>query len=214
MSMRERFERLARAAAGRPILTLGIVLALAVGGGLLALRLKPSTGIDTFVSSSSRSYQATVDDQRHFGSDAVVILIREPLDKLVLSKDLGHAQLPRGVPGRSGRSPEPPARRLYAGAGQPGGAVRRFEEPVRAADEGKAGPGGVRPRHVPQPGGHGRQFGDLAKSSGRTSSRSRTLVRRRTSSRSENTDRRSKRSRPPTPPSSSRSSRCFSRPNS
>ncbi len=30
-------------------LTLAIVLVLAVGGGLLALRLKPSTGIDTFV---------------------------------------------------------------------------------------------------------------------------------------------------------------------
>jgi hydrophobe/amphiphile efflux-3 (HAE3) family protein len=89
MSMRERFERLAGAAARRPFLALGIVLALAVGGGLLALRLKPSTGTDTFVSGSSSSYQATVDDQRHFGSDAVVILIREPLSKLVLSKDLG-----------------------------------------------------------------------------------------------------------------------------
>jgi hydrophobe/amphiphile efflux-3 (HAE3) family protein len=87
--MRERFERVARAAAGRPLLTLGIVLVLALGGGLLALRLKPSTGIDTFVSSSSPSYQATVDDARHFGSDAVVILVREPLEKLVLSKDLG-----------------------------------------------------------------------------------------------------------------------------
>ena len=39
MSMRERFEGLASAAARRPALTLGIVLALAVGGGLLALRL-------------------------------------------------------------------------------------------------------------------------------------------------------------------------------
>ena len=85
--MRERFERVAGAAARRPVLALGIVLVLALGGGVLALRLKPSTGINTFVSGSS--YQATVDDQRHFGSDAVVILIREPLMKLVLSKDLG-----------------------------------------------------------------------------------------------------------------------------
>src|SRR5947209_9025764 len=87
MSMRERFERVAGAAARRPVLALGIVLVLALGGGVLALRLKPSTGINTFVSGSS--YQATVDDQRHFGSDAVVILIREPLMKLVLSRDLG-----------------------------------------------------------------------------------------------------------------------------
>ncbi len=82
-----KFERVAAAAARRPMLALGIVLALALGGGVLALRLKPSTGVNTFVSGSS--YQATVDDQRHFGSDAVVILIREPLSKLVLSKDLG-----------------------------------------------------------------------------------------------------------------------------
>ncbi|HSY38641.1 MAG TPA: hypothetical protein VLA79_03905, partial [Polyangia bacterium] len=61
------FERLCGAAARRPILTVGIVLALALGGGLLALGLRPSAGIDTFVSSSSASYKATADDQRHFG---------------------------------------------------------------------------------------------------------------------------------------------------
>src|SRR5437660_5544754 len=82
------FERLCGAAARRPILTLGIVLALAVGGGLLALGLRPSAGIDTFVSSSSASYRATADDQRHFGDDAVVILIRESLPNLVETKDL------------------------------------------------------------------------------------------------------------------------------
>jgi hydrophobe/amphiphile efflux-3 (HAE3) family protein len=82
------FERLCGAAARRPILTIGIVLALAVGGGLLALGLKPSAGIDTFVSSSSPSYRATADDQRHFGDDAVVILIRESLPNLVETKDL------------------------------------------------------------------------------------------------------------------------------
>ena len=77
------------AAARRPILTVGIVLALAVGGGLLALGLRPSAGIDTFVGSSSSSYRATADDQRHFGGDAVVILIRESLPHLVETKDLG-----------------------------------------------------------------------------------------------------------------------------
>jgi hydrophobe/amphiphile efflux-3 (HAE3) family protein len=82
------FERLCGAAARRPILTVGIVLALALGGGLLALGLRPSAGIDTFVSSSSPSYKATVDDERHFGDDAVVILIREALPNLVETKDL------------------------------------------------------------------------------------------------------------------------------
>jgi uncharacterized protein len=87
--MKERFEWLASVAARRPAVTIGIVLTLAIGGGIGALGLKPSTGIDTFVSRSSSSYQATLDDQRHFGSDAVVILIREPLTDLVLSRDLG-----------------------------------------------------------------------------------------------------------------------------
>ena len=82
------FERLCSAAARRPILTVGIVLALAIGGGLAALGLRPSAGIDTFVSSSSASYKATADDQRHFGDQAVVILMREPLTKLVETKDL------------------------------------------------------------------------------------------------------------------------------
>ncbi|MBV8948619.1 MAG: MMPL family transporter [Solirubrobacterales bacterium] len=70
-------------------MTLVIVLALALGGAALALRLQPDTGSDTFVSRSSSSFQATVDDQRHFGGDPVVILIREPLRDLVETKDLG-----------------------------------------------------------------------------------------------------------------------------
>jgi hydrophobe/amphiphile efflux-3 (HAE3) family protein len=88
MTARERFERVARLAAGRPVATIGIVLALALGGAVLALGLKPSAGTDTFVSSSSASYQATADDRRHFGDDAVVILIQEPLTDLVQTKDL------------------------------------------------------------------------------------------------------------------------------
>src|ERR1700744_5599618 len=83
------FERLCGAAARRPILTGGIVLALAIGGGLLALGLRPSAGIDTFVGSSSPSYRATLSDERHFGDDAVIILIHEPLTDLVETKDLG-----------------------------------------------------------------------------------------------------------------------------
>src|SRR5947209_9423143 len=88
MSMRERFEGLASAAARRPVLTLGIVLALALAGGLLALGLEPDAGTGTFVSSSSSSFQATASDHRHFGGDAVVVLIREPLTDLVQTKDL------------------------------------------------------------------------------------------------------------------------------
>ena len=88
MTARQRFERVARAAAGRPFLTLGLLLALALAGGALALSLKPNAGSDTFVSSSSASYRATADDQRHFGSDAVVILVQEKLTDLVGTQDL------------------------------------------------------------------------------------------------------------------------------
>jgi hydrophobe/amphiphile efflux-3 (HAE3) family protein len=89
MRVRRTLEWLIRAAAGRPAVTLGIVLALALGGGVLALRLQPNTGSDTFVSSTSPSFQASLDDERHFGGDPVVILIREPLTDLVETKDLG-----------------------------------------------------------------------------------------------------------------------------
>ncbi|HUA48867.1 MAG TPA: MMPL family transporter [Solirubrobacteraceae bacterium] len=78
-----------RVATGRPAVTLGIVLALALAGGALALRLQPNTATDTFVSPSSSSYKASLDDDQHFGGDPVVILIREPLTDLVETKDLG-----------------------------------------------------------------------------------------------------------------------------
>src|SRR2546423_14143322 len=86
--MKDMVEGLARAALRRPALTLAIVLAAALAGGILALGLKPSAGTDTFVSSSSASYQATADDHRHFGGDPVIILIDEPLTDIVESKDL------------------------------------------------------------------------------------------------------------------------------
>jgi hydrophobe/amphiphile efflux-3 (HAE3) family protein len=88
MTAGDRCERLVRAVAARPILTVVVVLTLAVGGGVLALGLRPSAGTDTFVSRSSPSFRATAGDQRHFGDDAVIILIREPLKALVETQDL------------------------------------------------------------------------------------------------------------------------------
>jgi uncharacterized protein len=88
MTVSDRCQRLARTAGAAPLLTVGIMLALALGGGVLALGLKPSAGTDTFVSRSSASSQATADDQRNFGDDAVVVLIREPLGDLVGTRDL------------------------------------------------------------------------------------------------------------------------------
>jgi hydrophobe/amphiphile efflux-3 (HAE3) family protein len=87
--MKARFEGLLRAAARRPGLALGIVLVLAVGGAVLALGMQTDAGTDTFVSSSTASARATADDHQHFGGDAVVILIHEPLTYLVETGDLG-----------------------------------------------------------------------------------------------------------------------------
>src|SRR5690242_8293667 len=86
--MKERLEGLAGSAARRPVLTVSVVVAIAIAGALLALRLSPSAGTDTFVSRSNASFKATTDDQKHFGSDAVVVLIKEPLTDLVETKDL------------------------------------------------------------------------------------------------------------------------------
>ena len=88
MTVAKRFERLAAAAARRPLLTIGIVVALALGGALLSLGLRPSAGTDTFVGKSTSVYKATADDERHFGDDAVIVLIHEPLTDLVETKDL------------------------------------------------------------------------------------------------------------------------------
>jgi len=86
--MNKRIEDLAKLAVRRPRITIALVLAAALAGGLLALGLQPSTATDTFISRSSRSYQATAQDYRQFGGDPVVILIREPLTDLVETEDL------------------------------------------------------------------------------------------------------------------------------
>jgi uncharacterized protein len=88
MRTRVRSERLVAAAVRRPWLTLAIVAAAALAGGLLALGLSPDTSDSTFVSSSSPSFRATATDQRHFGGDPVIVLIREKLSDLVETGDL------------------------------------------------------------------------------------------------------------------------------
>ncbi len=74
--------------ATRPRLTLAAVTLLTLLCALLALRLQPSTGIDTLVSRSSADYRATQVDDRQFGSAPVVLLVRLPLTALVQSRDL------------------------------------------------------------------------------------------------------------------------------
>ena len=80
--------RLTGAAARVPLVTVAVVAALSLAGGLLALSLKPSVADNTLVSSSSAGYQATEADDREFGGDAVIVLVRTPVSDLVESDDL------------------------------------------------------------------------------------------------------------------------------
>ncbi|MBV9193700.1 MAG: MMPL family transporter [Solirubrobacterales bacterium] len=88
MKVLARLERIVAVSLRRPAVVLAVIVALAVAGAVLSLHLAPSAASSTFVSSSSASYRATADDQRHFGADPVVILIRESLPNLVETKDL------------------------------------------------------------------------------------------------------------------------------
>ncbi|HEX2016361.1 MAG TPA: MMPL family transporter, partial [Solirubrobacteraceae bacterium] len=82
------FSALARLLTRRPAAVLGVTALLAAGGGLLALGLSPSAGTDTLVGRSSTSYRATQSFHEHFGDEAVIVLVRGPLSKLVLTQDI------------------------------------------------------------------------------------------------------------------------------
>ena len=132
--MKARFEGLALAAARRPLLTLGVVAALALGGALLALGMGVDAGADTFVSNSSASARATADDHTHFGGDPVVILVQQPLTYLVETKDLAIvSQLEACLAGQTILPSQnlgafvtaPATQRPYGGWRSPCGALRK-----------------------------------------------------------------------------------------
>jgi hydrophobe/amphiphile efflux-3 (HAE3) family protein len=126
MPVRDGLERIARAAAGRPLAVLLAVTALALGGGLLALTLEPSTGADTLASRSSDAYEATDDLHRRFGDDAVAILVDERVADLVLTADLGRLIRLEGCLGGN----VPRGARPYGGPDSPCAALARTR-PVR-----------------------------------------------------------------------------------
>src|SRR4051794_40190301 len=76
------------AAVRRPLLVGLAVTALALAGAALALRLEPSAATDTLVGRSSDAYAATQTEHQRFGEDAVIVLIKGPVSKLVLTSDL------------------------------------------------------------------------------------------------------------------------------
>jgi uncharacterized protein len=115
MTVRDGLERVARAAAARPLPVLLTVALLALAGGLLALRLEPSTGVETLAGRSSDAFGATDDLHRRFGDDAVVVLIDERVADLVLTADLGRTIRLEGCLGGN----VPKNARPYGGARSP-----------------------------------------------------------------------------------------------
>jgi uncharacterized protein len=85
----ELFARAVRLAARRPLAVLGVVAVLALVGAALALRLEPSSAVDTLVDRSSSTFRETERFKREFGDEAVVVLVKGNLQKTVLTPDLG-----------------------------------------------------------------------------------------------------------------------------
>ncbi|MDP1847234.1 MAG: MMPL family transporter, partial [Solirubrobacteraceae bacterium] len=99
-------------AARRPALVLALTVLLALAGLACATQLRTDAGIDTLVGTEGRSYEATATYRERFGDDPIIVLVRGPLTKLLLSQDLERVL---GLEGCiSGNAP--------AGAAVPGGA--------------------------------------------------------------------------------------------
>src|SRR3954452_5992594 len=101
------------AAARRPVAVLAITTVLVLAGAALALRLTPSAGTDTLVGRGTSEFKATDRYHQQFGDDAVIVLVRGPLTRLVLTSDIERVlglegciggNVPSGVTPRGGRN--------------------------------------------------------------------------------------------------------------
>jgi predicted RND superfamily exporter protein len=112
------FERVAGVAVRWPWLVIVPIVALTGAGIFAATRLDTSAGTDTLVSKGSSEFKATQDFHQKFGDEPVIVLVKEDLRKLVLTKDLeplfeleecfaGGTQLAQSLPTRK-KQPLPP----------------------------------------------------------------------------------------------------------
>jgi uncharacterized protein len=88
LSAERAFAVLASGSVRRPLLVIGCAVALAAAGAGLAAGLAPSTGLDTFVDSSSPAYRATQSFYENFGQEPIEIVVKGNLQKLLLSEDI------------------------------------------------------------------------------------------------------------------------------
>jgi hydrophobe/amphiphile efflux-3 (HAE3) family protein len=87
--VRALFERVVRTAGRRPGRVLVAVALVAGLSAVLALRLEPSTAVETLVGKSSDSYRATEVYRQKFGDHAIIVLVKGDLANLVLTDNLG-----------------------------------------------------------------------------------------------------------------------------
>jgi hydrophobe/amphiphile efflux-3 (HAE3) family protein len=80
--------RIAGWAVERPAPVLAAAVLVALVGAVVALRLTPEAGTDSLVDSGSDTFKATEDFKEEFGDDAVVVLVRGDLEKLVLTEQI------------------------------------------------------------------------------------------------------------------------------
>jgi hydrophobe/amphiphile efflux-3 (HAE3) family protein len=88
MRMRSVFARTGAWCVERPAPVIAVAILLAIVGGVGALSLKPDGGTDPLVDSGSKTFKATEDFKQKFGDDAVVILVRDDLQRLLLTGDI------------------------------------------------------------------------------------------------------------------------------
>ena len=76
-----------------PTQTIAAVIAIvAIVGVVGALRLTPDAGTDKLVDNGSAAFEGTEEFRERFGDDAIVVLAKGDLQKLVLTEELGQLQ--------------------------------------------------------------------------------------------------------------------------
>jgi predicted RND superfamily exporter protein len=87
--MRNVLARIAGWCVERPAPVLAAALLIALVGVVAALRLEADAGTDQLVDRDSDAFVATEEFKRKFGDDAVVVLVKGDLERLVLTEELG-----------------------------------------------------------------------------------------------------------------------------
>ena len=86
--MRNLFARIAARAVEQPAAVMAVCLLLTVIAAAGAFNLRPTAATDTLVDSGSETYAATEGFKSEFGDDAVVVLVRGDMQRLLLTENI------------------------------------------------------------------------------------------------------------------------------